>query len=68
LRQLVFLPLEARGIISATQQTSARVLDAKFANQSISIQTEAPAARLVVIAQTHYPAWKAAVDGWPANI
>ena len=28
LRQIVFLPLEARGSISATQQTAARVLDA----------------------------------------
>ena len=68
LRQLVFLPLEARGSISATLQTSARVLDAKFANQSISIQAEAPAASLVVIAQTYYPAWKAFVDGRSATI
>ena len=67
-RQIVFLPLEARGSISATQQTTARVLDATFANQSISIQTEAPAASLVVISQTHYPAWKAYVDGRPARI
>ena len=63
LRQVVFLPLAARGSISATQQTAARVLDARFANQSISFQTEAPAASLVVISQTHYPAWKAYVDG-----
>ena len=68
LRQLVFLPPEARGIISATQQTFARVLDTKFANESISIQTEAPAASLVVISQTHYPAWTAYVDGRPARI
>ena len=68
LRQLVFLPLEARGSIAATHQTSARVLDAKFSNQSISIQAEAPAASLVVIAQTHYPAWKAYVDGQPTKL
>ena len=68
LRRIVFLPPEARGSISATQQTTARVLDATFANQSISIQTEAPALSLVVISQTHYPAWKAYVDGRPATI
>ena len=68
LRQLVFLPLEARGIISATQRTSARVLEARFANQAVSIQTEAPAASMVVISQTHYPAWQAYVDGKPARI
>ena len=38
-RRIVVLPIEARGSLTATQQTSARVLDAKFANQSISIQT-----------------------------
>ena len=68
LRQVVFLPLEARGSVSATQQTSARVLQARFANQSISIQTEAPAVSLLVISQTHYPAWRAYVDGHPTKI
>jgi hypothetical protein len=68
LRQTVFLPLEARGSLSAIQPTAAQVLDARFANQSISFQVEAPAASLVVISQTHYPAWKAYVDGWPASL
>jgi hypothetical protein len=68
LRQVVLLPLAARGSISATQQTAAQVLDAKFASQSISIQTKAPAASLVVISQTHYPAWRAYVDGRPTKI
>ena len=68
LRQIVFLPLAARGSISATQQTVARILDTRFANQSISIQTEAATASLVVISQTHYPAWKAYVDGRTATI
>jgi hypothetical protein len=68
LRSRVFLPLEARGSILATQQTAARVLDARFADQEISLQTEAPAASLVVVSQTHYPAWKAYVDGQPTKI
>jgi hypothetical protein len=68
LRQIVLLPSEARGSISATQRTSARVLEARFGNQSVSIQTEAPAPSLVVISQTYYPAWKALVDGQPARI
>jgi hypothetical protein len=68
LRHIVLLPLDARGKVSATQQISARVLDTQFANQRISIQTEAPAACLVVISQTHYPAWRAYVDGQPAKI
>jgi hypothetical protein len=68
LRQIVLLPAEARGSISATQRTSARVLEARFGIQSVSIQTEAPAPSLVVISQTYYPAWKALVDGQPARI
>ena len=68
LRQVVLLPLDARASISATQQTTARVLDATFANQSISIQTEAPAPSLVVISQSHYPAWQARVDDRPTRI
>ena len=67
-RRMVCLPLEARGTLTATQQTAARVLDSRFANQSVSIQTEAPAASLVVISQTYYPAWKAYVDGRPAKL
>jgi len=68
LRQIVFLPLGARESISATRQTAARVLDATFANQSIYIQTEASAPSLVVISQSHYPAWQARIDGQPTTI
>ncbi len=72
LGHIVCLPIEARGAIAAMRQTAARILEAKFANESVSIQTEAPAASLVVISQTYYPAWKAYVDGrrtrlWRAN-
>jgi hypothetical protein len=68
LRQIVFLPTEARASISATPQSEARVLDTKFANQNISIQAEMPAVSIVVISQTHFPAWRAYVDGRPAKI
>jgi hypothetical protein len=68
LRRTVFLPAAARRSISATRQPAARVRATKFTNQSISLETEAPAAAMVVISQTHYPAWKAYVDGCPARI
>ena len=67
-RQIVILPPEARSSITATQQTAARVLDATFGDQAITLQTEAPAPSLVVISQSHYPAWKAYVDGQPTTI
>ena len=68
LRHVVFLPLEARSSITATQPTGAEHLEASFANQRVTIYSEAPAARLVVISQTYYPAWKAYVDGRPTKI
>ena len=68
LRGMVFLPPEAHGEITATQRTAAHVLGTTFANQKVSILTEAPAPSLVVIAQAHYPAWKAYVDGQPTRI
>ncbi len=67
-RQTVYLPLEARGVISAKRQPAARVLSAQFSNQEIVLRTDAPAPSLVVIAQSHYPAWRAYLDGRPARI
>jgi len=68
LGQAVFLPLEARESISAAPQTAARVLDARFSNRRVWLQTEAPAASMVVVSQTYYPAWKAYIDGQPIRI
>jgi hypothetical protein len=67
-RQIVFLPEEARGYISVTQQTSARVLVSQFANQRITVQSDAPDPSLIVIAQTYYAPWKAFVDGQPTPV
>ncbi len=67
-RQIVILPAEARGKITAGRQTAARVLNATFTDQVVSVETEAPAPSLVVISQSHYPAWKAYVDGRPATL
>lgn len=71
-RKIVFLPSEARGEVSALSLIKAQVVSTNFANQTVSIQTDAPAQTMVVIAQTYYPAWKAYVDGqatklWRAN-
>ena len=67
-RRIVYLPPEARGAISATRQVEARVLATNFSNQEISLQCDTPATSLVVISQSHYPAWQAYVDGRSAKI
>ena len=68
LRRVVYLPIEARGVVAAERQSSMRVRVTRFASQGVWLQSESPAAALVVIAQSHYPAWKCRVDGRPARI
>jgi hypothetical protein len=72
LRQVAFLPPQAQAQISATRQPAAQAQVTSFANQRISILTEAPATCLLVLSQSYYPAWKAYVEGrrvriWRAN-
>jgi hypothetical protein len=67
-RQVVYLPVEARGAISATRQPAARASLGEVANQKVIIRTEATASSLVVLSQTYYPAWRAYLDGKPVRI
>jgi uncharacterized membrane protein YfhO len=71
-RSRVYLATDAREGVSAASQPEARVLNPKFENERITMQTEAPGSCMVVVAQTYYPAWKAYLDGkatklWRAN-
>ena len=65
LRQVVYLPLEARGAIFAERQPAVRARLAAFTNHKIALVTEAPATCMVVISQTHYPSMEG-LRGWPA--
>jgi hypothetical protein len=72
LRRMVYLPADARAVVSARSEPSAHVHVSEFAAQNISLQTTSSAPCIVVIAQSYYPAWKAYVDGratktWRAN-
>lgn len=64
----VFLPPEARSLISATNLTLAKISNAKFAAQKITFETEASGPALVVVAQSYYHWWRAEVDGQPARL
>jgi hypothetical protein len=61
--KVVFLQPEAKSFITATNQTEANVLDSKFEDERVSIDVQAAAPALVVIAQTFYHNWRATVDG-----
>jgi hypothetical protein len=67
-RKIVYLPPEARGVVSATAQPATQVLTNSFENQQISVQIQAPAPSILLVSQSWYPAWKAYVDGSPVKL
>jgi hypothetical protein len=66
--KIVFLSPEAKLLVTATNQTNARVLNSKFTPQRVDIEVEASEPSLVVVAQTWYHNWRAYVDGRPAPL
>jgi hypothetical protein len=66
--KMVFLPPEAKSLVTVTNQTAARVLNSKFATQSVDAEIEAAEPSLVIVAQTWYHNWRAYVDGRPAPL
>lgn len=62
-RQIVFLPLEAKARVTATNRTEAKILSSKIAAQRLSLQVAAEAPALVVVAQGFYHPWHAYIDG-----
>jgi hypothetical protein len=64
-RQTVWLPDEARAVIGMTNAVAARVLAVHAEDGLVTAQIEAAAPTLVVVSQTHYPGWRATVNGQP---
>lgn len=63
---------ELRAQVTVTQAAPAKIHWQKFAAHRAEGEVDTPAPALVVIAQSHYPAWRARVNGqtvplWPAN-
>jgi hypothetical protein len=66
--KIVFLPPEAKLFVTATNPTTARVLNSKFETRSVDAEVEAAGPSLVVVAQTYYHNWRAYVDGQPTHL
>ena len=66
--KVVFLPPEVKSFVTVSNQTSAKILNSKFRNQTVDIEVEAQEPSLVVVAQTYYHNWRASVDGQPAHL
>ncbi len=67
-RHTVYLPLSARGEVTVTNASEAKIISQQFAAQQAQLVVEAPAPALVVVAQAFYHDWRAFVDGKPVPI
>jgi uncharacterized membrane protein YfhO len=61
--KVVFLPPEAKSLVTVTNQTEAHVLGSKIGTRSVEADVEAAAPALVVVSQSFYHDWRASVDG-----
>ena len=66
--KMVFLPPEAKSLVTVTNQTATRVLNSQFKAQRADIEVEATGPSLVVVAQTYYHNWRVYVDGQPSPL
>jgi hypothetical protein len=66
--KIVYLPPEAKSLVTVTNQTTARVLKSQFGLQTVDAEIDADAPALVVVAQTYYHDWRAYVDGQPVPL
>ncbi len=66
--QIVYLPVSASNKVTVTSAGTARIKSREVTSHRISVEVSASAPSLVVIAQAHYPRWKAFVDGQPTEL
>jgi uncharacterized membrane protein YfhO len=64
----VYLPLEARGRVLASDQVKARIVSSQFSPHRLGIEVEADAPAMLVVAQVFYHPWHAYVDGKPTRL
>jgi hypothetical protein len=67
-RRTVFLPMEARAVVSVSNASPARVSVQQFAPHKVHMEVLAPELALVVISQTYYHNWHAYVDDQPTPL
>jgi hypothetical protein len=62
-RQTVLLPHSIQGLVTVSNAAPAKLTLVTLANASISVEVDASAPALVVVAQSYDPKWRATVDG-----
>ncbi|PYI84975.1 MAG: hypothetical protein DME26_12145 [Verrucomicrobia bacterium] len=68
----VYMPLDARPLVSATDKAQARIISRQHSAQRIELEIETGGPCITVVAQSFYQPWRAYVDGqavpiWRAN-
>jgi len=71
-RKLVYLPMEARGSVSVSNSLPGKILAQTVCAHRIIVDAEMSGPNMLVVAQTFYHPWRAAIDGnrailWRAN-
>jgi hypothetical protein len=66
--EVVYLPLEAQGKMSAAKAGAATIVSRSFSAKRVQLEAAADEATMLVIAQSFYPGWQATVDGNPVPL
>lgn len=64
----VYLPLESGGAVTVTNRSDAKILRSTRTSRTYRIEVDAPQPAWLVLAETHYPSWRAEVNGHRARI
>jgi hypothetical protein len=67
-RHTVYLPLAAASFVTITNRTEASITLSQFAAHRTKIEIMASEPSVIVLAQNHHHAWRAFIDGHPANL
>jgi hypothetical protein len=67
-RNFVYLPPEARPLITATRRVEAKIISRQFSAQTVVAEVESSAPAMLVVAQSYYHPWHAYVDGQPVHL
>jgi hypothetical protein len=66
--EIIFLPPETKTLVVVNHPTAAKILKSNFGNDTVDVEAQADAPSLVVVAQTYYHNWQAAVDDAPVPL
>src|SRR5204863_9569959 len=67
-KKIVCLPTESRNAFTGIKPGPVRIEILETRSRKIRARTESESAAALVIAQSSYPAWQAAIDGRPTTI